>query len=214
MFFPAVGLVIGMAIGTITFVPLPYSNPVIIVLILILSFCITGGLHLDGLADTFDGFYGQRSAEDRLIIMKDSRVGVMGVLGLISIIALKGSLLLMVPMESLLKALLVMTLYSRFSLVFACFFASSARKESAGKIFIGQVSLLNFLLSSVFTLAVLVVLLEFKGVMLFFILIIPIIAFLQLSKIKIGGTTGDTLGALNEIIEVMVLVVLVSGLLI
>jgi adenosylcobinamide-GDP ribazoletransferase len=213
LFFPTVGLIIGLIISSVGLLPLPYPKSVIIILTLIVSFLITGGLHLDGLADTCDGFYGQKPKERRLEIMKDSAIGVMGALGLISIILLKGAFLFMVPVELWFSTLILMTLCGRASMILGAALSSYARESGTGQLFIGKVRLSILILSIGFTLMVSIALLQIKGLILCGLLLFPITIFLLISKIKIGGMTGDTLGALNEIIEVSTLAVLTSGLL-
>src|SRR5262245_1796794 len=62
---------------------------VLAVLVVMLSVTISGGLHLDGLADTIDGFGGGRSRDDVLRIMRDSAVGAFGTIGITLVLALK-----------------------------------------------------------------------------------------------------------------------------
>ena len=91
-FFPVVGLLIGIIIAAfdhvmgLIFPPLPAN-----VMTVIAMTVISGGLHMDGLADTADGFFSARPRERVLEIMRDSRTGVMGVLAVVFVIVLKVS---------------------------------------------------------------------------------------------------------------------------
>ena len=94
-FFPIVGLIIG---GLTFFADLLYTTvfptPMAAVLTIMTLAILTGGLHLDGLADTADGLFSVRDRDRILEIMRDSRTGVMGVLALIFVLLLKISSLL------------------------------------------------------------------------------------------------------------------------
>ena len=104
-FLPVIGLLIGLFMYLPTLLTPYIHRPIIIVSIWTLYLVITGGLHIDGLADTFDGIFSYRSKEDMLKIMKDSRIGAFGVLGILWLIILnltlayytENMLLLLVP---------------------------------------------------------------------------------------------------------------------
>jgi adenosylcobinamide-GDP ribazoletransferase len=118
--FPVVGLLIGLALAGAALLGHFLPQPVAAVLILILSIALTGGIHLDGFADTCDGFGGLRPKEKVLEIMRDSRVGVMGVTGVFCLLALKGVLLASVAPNVLWRLLILMTVFSRWSQVLVC----------------------------------------------------------------------------------------------
>ena len=84
IYFPLVGLIIGAMLWTVDWIFSCFANIEIRVIgdVLFLAI-ISGALHLDGLADSADGLFSHRSREQILEIMKDSRIGVMGVLALI-----------------------------------------------------------------------------------------------------------------------------------
>ena len=212
LYFPAVGFLIGLllSLGALSFSFLPAL--VKSAMILILSIYITGGIHLDGFADTCDGFYGNKSLEKILEIMRDSRVGAMGVIGIISILLLKFSLIASLPEGSLWKILILMTVFSRWSLGFACHAARYVRREGKAKYFIEYSKRSDVIIGGIYTLALAVLLMSTKGFILFFVSLIPVSLFLYYIKRRIGGMTGDTLGATVELTEVAVLVALVLSL--
>ena len=94
-FFPVVGMVIGLVLFAAFWLLgyIIYSPMVMAVLLVIIEVVLTGGLHLDGLADTFDGIFSYRSKQKMLDIMKDSRLGTNGGLVLILYFFLKVALL-------------------------------------------------------------------------------------------------------------------------
>ena len=88
--FPWVGAILGLIfLGAWSILLKVLPHPAAAALLLCLTVWITGGLHLDGLADTVDGLGGGRDPEARRHIMKDSRVGAFGVLALILALLLK-----------------------------------------------------------------------------------------------------------------------------
>jgi len=89
-FFPFCGLLIGsMLIGIHAVAGLWWPGPVAAVLDVVGLAVLTGALHLDGLADTADGLYGHRAPEQALAIMKDSRIGAMGMVSVVCCLAAK-----------------------------------------------------------------------------------------------------------------------------
>lgn len=206
-FFPVTGALIG-GILIILNVVLSHMFPMAVVdFILIVSLAlITGGIHLDGLADTFDGLYGGKTREEALRIMKDSRVGAIGVVSLILVIGLKYTTLQSIPEGSKHIALVAMPLLSRWSMVLMAYLSRYARHTAGtGRDFVETVSLLNFSIATVFALVIGIAALGWKGgLIITFIGSITIIGVAYF-KHRLGGVTGDVLGGLNEVNEVMVL---------
>ncbi|MCP4050258.1 MAG: adenosylcobinamide-GDP ribazoletransferase [bacterium] len=205
-YFPFTGVIIGFISALPALMEPWVSRPVIVIFILVISFIVTGAVHLDGLADTCDGFYGIRTKEERIRIMRDSSVGAMGVLGIISIVLIKYSFLICMPVSNLFYIVLLMTVFSRWSQVLACFSSKYAAEKGTGKFYIGQVRLYDLLISAVFTLFVSVYLTGFiNSLIIFVILIIITLLFTLISKSKTGGMTGDNIGAISEIAEAAVI---------
>ena len=95
-YFPLAGLVVGVIVGAILLAAAAiWPAPVPALLAVVAGMAVTGALHEDGLADTVDGLGGGSTPEQRLGIMKDSRVGTYGALALIVAVALKVSALSM-----------------------------------------------------------------------------------------------------------------------
>lgn len=89
-YFPIVGwLLAGLLGATYQMGEYLFGAPVSLVVLMCASILLTGALHEDGLADTFDGFYGGQSQEHKLDIMKDSRLGAYGTCALIAMLLLK-----------------------------------------------------------------------------------------------------------------------------
>lgn len=89
-FFPVCGLAIGLLIaGLDAMASIVWPRPAVAMIDIVALAWISGALHLDGLADTADGLYGQRETDHALSIMKDSRVGAMGLVTVVCCLALK-----------------------------------------------------------------------------------------------------------------------------
>jgi adenosylcobinamide-GDP ribazoletransferase len=205
LYFPVVGLLLGLALAGTALLAHSLPHPVTAVLILILSVVLTGGLHLDGFADTCDGFYGRRSREKILEIMRDSRVGAMGVTGIVCLLALKGTLIAGLPPHALGKSLVLMAVFGRWSQVLVCRTSRYARPEGKARDFVEHAGTAELLAGTVFAVALFLFLMRLKGLVLFVLSLLPLVLFLYYTRRKLGGVTGDVIGAANEIAEVTVL---------
>jgi len=207
-FFPLVGMLIGVLLVVLRriFYYLPVSPLIGDTLVLIVWIWLSGGLHLDGFADSVDGFSGGHNKEEILNIMKDSSTGAKGVVALISLLLLK--FVLLVEMPLLLKdvALFFAPAIGRWSMVIAAFLGKPARlKNSMGKLFMDYVGWRELIFASL-TMTVI-------GILLFRLYLLPLVMvgigivllILKYCQKRIGGISGDILGAINEIVEVFIL---------
>jgi adenosylcobinamide-GDP ribazoletransferase len=185
------------------------------VIAITISIGTTGALHEDGLADVSDGFFGGENTERRLEIMRDSRLGVFGVLALVLSVLLKA-----VAISAILAfggfngavALLVAGIAARIALVWHWVELESARPgglaDYSGK---PDEESLSFVLLTGVPIAGLLALVAFdvSAVILAGLLVtIGSFAFVRLCRDKIGGFTGDTLGASAQFAEIAVLIAL------
>ncbi len=198
--FPVVGALIGFVSSLPVFCSLP--SPVTAALVLTISIFITGGIHLDGFADVCDGIAGSNFRERILDIMRDSRIGTIGAAGMACILLLKFAIFASLDRDILWKALVVMTTFSRWSMVLACYTSDYARSEGKAKAFIKYAGRRELLIGALFTLLASVLLMGINGLILFVLSVSPVFLFIGYMKKKIGGMTGDTIGAAGEIAEV------------
>lgn len=207
IYFPIVGLLLGLILtGTNNlFLFLNFEHFHINIILIVLLVFLTGGIHLDGLADTADALLSRKNKEEMLRIMRDSRIGAMGVLGLISIILLKIVFLSSIDVSIKPASLLLMCILSRWTLVLSMFLFRYARQEGKAKSFIQAANLKTFILSTVITIACVILFWKIQGLILLGIIALTAYAIGRFLNSKIGGVTGDTLGATNELIEVAVL---------
>ncbi len=205
VWFPFVGALLGLilSLGIFLFSFLPQM--VIAALILAGSVIITGGMHLDGFADTCDGLCVFTAKERALEIMRDSRIGTMAAVGMVILLILKFSILATMPQGIMWKYLVLMAAFARWAQVLSCFSSRYARQEGKAKYFIEYASWRELTIGGVFILSLFILLLGIKGLGLFLVSILPILILLNYIKSKIGGMTGDTIGAINEVAEAGVL---------
>ncbi|MGL1932920.1 MAG: adenosylcobinamide-GDP ribazoletransferase [Desulfotalea sp.] len=206
IFFPIVGLVIGLIAFVFTsFTSSVFPQQVLAALLVLFYGAISGFLHIDGLADSFDGLFSSRPKERMLEIMRDSATGAMGVVGIVSVLLLKYSALASMPIENLLAACFFIPIGGRVALLIVMGYQKYARKEGGlGKTFYSDkskreaqvVTVVLFVLISLFSLPIAIKAICFMFLGLFF--------FMKLCDNKIGGATGDTMGASSEIVEMLV----------
>ena len=210
-FFPLVGMLIGILLVLLRriFYYLAVSSLVSDTLVLIVWIWLSGGLHLDGFADSVDGFLGGHDQEEILKIMKDSSTGAKGVVALVSLLLLKFVLLVEMPLFLKDAVLFFTPTIGRWSMVIAAFLGKPARlKNSMGKLFMDYVGWREVIFASL-TMAVI-------GILLFKLYFLPLVIIgigivlliLKYCQQKIEGISGDILGAINEIVEVSILLTL------
>ena len=201
--FPVVGLILG---GLLAFVDAILSHiwPPMVVGILdtVLLMVLTGGFHLDGLGDTADGLFSHRPKERALEIMKDSRSGAMGVLAMIAILAMKWAGLASMVEPGWSRALLLIAIpaLARGSQIIGIGLLPYGRKEGTAHDLFGDVPLatrLRFMIIPV----LLVLCTGGRGVMVLLVYAAITAVLLAWYKKKMGGITGDMLGAMTEITE-------------
>jgi adenosylcobinamide-GDP ribazoletransferase len=207
VYFPVAGILLGLILCGINYLLSLLKLPSLskdIILIVSLIF-LTGGIHLDGLSDTLDAILSRKNRDEMLKIMRDSRIGVMGALGIVSIILLKISFLYSIDNAIKPISLILMCSLSRWSLVIAMFKFSYAREEGKAKIFTQGINLKIFILSTLIALICVFAIWKLKGLLLLAVTATCTYIIGKFVSEKIGGITGDTLGATNELMEGIIL---------
>lgn len=208
--FPAVGLLLGLALVLCNGLLAPLiPRAVLDCLLLLLLIFATGALHLDGVADMIDGLAGSRDRETSLRIMKDSRVGAMGVVGLVMLLLLKYLCLYHIPLEQKNAALLLMPTAGRWCQVFLSRCSTYIRSEGGtGSVFVVHVGNAELLRASLTILLTALVLFFFKGLLLVGLLLLFAALLMHYFERRLGGVTGDVLGAATEMTEVFSLLLI------
>ncbi|MFH1797804.1 MAG: adenosylcobinamide-GDP ribazoletransferase [Candidatus Omnitrophota bacterium] len=204
-YFPLAGLVIGLLLAVVVNIFIFLPDLVKAAFVLIVSVCVTGAIHLDGFADTCDGFYASLSKEKVLEIMRDSHLGAMGMIGVVCILLLKFTLITAIPKDILWKGLIVMAVFSRWCQVLACYVSRYARVEGKARPFVRYDSKGEFLIASLLTILIFLLLMGVNGLVLFAFSLLPILLLINYIKHRIGGMTGDTIGAVSECAEAVIL---------
>ena len=212
-FFPLVGLVLGGILAGLNWVfNLFLPSPVVNILLIVSLVALTGAMHLDGFADTCDGMAGHKSVEERWKVMRDSRTGAFGVVGIALLLITKYVALDNVSANFMTAALIFVPVVSRWAMVYAIFAFRYARPQGLGTAYKNATQWTQFITATVLTLAIagaLYPLFHFAGFLLFagILIVATILGFYF--RYKFAGQTGDTYGALNETSEVMALLFIV-----
>jgi adenosylcobinamide-GDP ribazoletransferase len=194
--FPWVGAILGLTYWAV-FQLLAKVFPVMAASALLLTFTIiaTRGLHLDGLADTLDGLGGGGTPEVRLAIMKDSRLGTFGALGLILILLMKFVFFLNIAEKGRETALLLFPVLSRWGMVLLASLSPYARPEGGlGQAMTEGVNSNTLVGATLSALALSFIVFGLRGMALMAGLGILVILLSQYFRRKLGGITGDVLG--------------------
>lgn len=211
-YFPVVGLLIGLILlAAYTLISPRLEEPALSMLIITILIIVTRALHLDGVADTFDGMLGGRDKDRILEIMKDSRVGSFGVVAIVLVIALKVAFLSTMPESIKQLSLVLMPVIGRWSAYYAILTQPRARNDGLGSLFIQKRGLWQLAPVSIIAFGLAGVLLKMTIVAMILALAAFLFSYIRLVNKKIGGMTGDTLGAIIELSEVVVLIALAVG---
>jgi len=210
-FYPLVGLVIGLLLS-LGYYLLSLFLPKTIVLWLTIGLLalLTGGLHLDGFADTIDGLASRGNREKILEVMRDSRIGAFGVMSLIFLIGAKYLALDQIPHHSIPYSLILMAVMGRNAMVLVCYRSPYARLgEGLARPFAENLTVREMILSIASSFGIGLLLMGFKGVLVFSGTCLFSLGYHLFFIKKLGGVTGDILGAANELTEILCLLLFV-----
>ncbi|MHC4870673.1 MAG: adenosylcobinamide-GDP ribazoletransferase [Planctomycetota bacterium] len=219
--FTLVGAVIsGLSISAVIFIRFIKSSGALIqtdlstvesLLLVFTAAVLTGGLHIDGLADTFDAVGSRKDRESALEIMKDSNIGTFGLCAVVFSLLFKIVLLSSIPNEITLWVFAAAVIFGRWAMIISAAVGNYARREDEGigglfidnssirAVYYGSIVVLLFSAASPWTLGLVRTLFTVSACGL---------GALLMSKYfsnKLGGLTGDTLGTVNEVSEVIVI---------
>lgn len=204
-FYPLVGLILGV-LSSLPYVLLAnYNVDIASFLTLFLMIILTGGLHLDGLSDTADGFFANKDREKTLEIMKDSRIGAFGVLSLILLILFK--YILISNFRNYLPLSLILSMANgRLVVLLQIVFKKVARPGGLGDM-LHSSNPRNYIIGSSLIYIIALALVDVK-------FLLPLLGALIIGELlanysykKIGGLTGDLYGAIIEVTEVISLLI-------
>ncbi len=238
VYFPLVGLLIGLLLAGINwvlrlFVPDAIVNALLIVAMVLVS----GALHIDGFIDTCDGLAGNKPPEERWKVMKDSRAGAFGIVGAVVLLLVKYAALSSVPVHLMAATLVLMPVISRWAMVCAITAYPYALESGLGTVFKRAAKGWMLVITTVFTLAVgfllmwwaiaphyvsadgtpaTISLIPWVEATHRFVTALVIVAVAWLATVLLGGhlrrkfagLTGDSYGAVNEVVVLATVAVL------
>jgi adenosylcobinamide-GDP ribazoletransferase len=208
-YYPLVGLLIGVILAAANYaLGLFLPSQVRAALVLTLWVLLSGALHLDGLLDACDGILGGFTPDKRLEIMRDERVGAFGLAGGFLLLLLKFTTLGVLSNSA--AALLLIPTLSRWGMSLALFCFPYAREKGLGRDIKDHTTWRQVLLASLITIAMAWFSTQWLGLLALLVAGLTTWAVAAFVLRRIPGLTGDIYGAINELIEVVLLVMLVS----
>ena len=204
-YFPLAGLVVG-AIAAIAYAAaaIVLPHPVAVALAMVAAVLATGAFHEDGFADTCDGLGGGHTREDALRIMQDSRVGAYGAIGIVLLLLLRFEALVAIGPERIVAALAAGNAISRFFPVLLIRLLPYARAEGGkSKPFANSIATTDLLIALAIGLLPVVLLFPPRD---WLAVLPPLVACGWLGmkfKTRLGGYTGDGLGATQQVCELV-----------
>jgi len=209
-YYPVVGLLLALLLWLLTLMLTPLVPQLVQAALLVASLVIlTGGIHLDGLMDTCDGLFGGITRERKLEIMRDSRIGSFGVLAGICILLLKFALFTSLRTQGLPLALLITLPSARWAIVVALRVFPSARTTGLGAAFHRVITTKRLLVTGIISLIIVLVAGQLPGLLVWITVTVTSLLLGFWMTQSIGGLTGDTYGAIEEVAEEVALLLLV-----
>lgn len=206
--YPIVGMLIGGGLVLAdTGLSKVFEPSVVNVLLIVLAVLLTRGLHQDGLADTLDGLAGGKTPAARLPIMRDPRIGAIGATGLFLSLLLRYAGLMALPQALRVPALLCMPAIGRWAMVTVAWMSPYARSEGGlAASFLPHLSWVHLVAATGGLAAGLV---WGFGILSTLVIVLTgsmvVVAVWAACRLWFGGITGDTLGATNEVSEILFL---------
>lgn len=205
--FPWVGLILGLGFYAGQWVFQAFIPPVAAALLLVLTVLATRGLHLDGLADTVDGLGGGRTPQERLAIMKDSRLGAFGALSLFLVLLLKFTLFMGCADKATAPVLICFPVLSRWGMVLLAYLSPYARPEGGlGQAMTTGVSRRVLLGATLSALVPAFLIFRAGGLLVMAAAAATVWLLSVYFRKKLGGVTGDVLGTANEVLEILAII--------
>ena len=207
VYYPLVGTCIGLTLwGLVVLLSVLFPPPIVSVLVLVAALLVTGGLHMDGWADLIDGLSGSYNREDALRIFKDPHVGSMAVAGVVLIVLVKYACLNTLAPAALRPALVSMATLSRYAMVqLACFSPYARATGGTGEPFVRGIRLKHYIAALLLALGSVLLFGGLRGVCIGVLVGLVTLGLQVYFYRRLGGITGDVLGATNELHEALVL---------
>ncbi len=178
-------------------------------LLLLIWVLITGALHLDGLVDTIDGLMGGSGRDERLKIMSKGDAGPFGMTALFMVLLLKYLAIDALSISRAPTVLFLVPVVGKVSIVYLNHLSSYARKKAGlGKAFVDGTDGFSLSVNLFAALFLLGILLGYKGLLAFLAVVLLVYLLKRYFNSRIGGVTGDIMGATAELSETLFLIFL------
>jgi adenosylcobinamide-GDP ribazoletransferase len=208
-YFPLVGALIGAVLwGASLLLGQIFPATVTAALVLVIWVLLSGALHLDGFLDSCDGLFGGETPEARLKIMKDERVGAFGLAGGVLLILLKFAALVALPERS--PALLIAPTLGRWGMILSIFAFPYGRAQGLGKAMKEFTGAWQVGLATLLALGISWLLAAQTGLMSCLVAAMLTGLVAAFARRRIPGLTGDVYGAINEVVELAVLLAFIA----
>jgi cobalamin 5'-phosphate synthase/cobalamin synthase len=207
--FPAVGALLGFAEMMVLWVCRQAMLPTLTATVIVLAgIVLTGALHLDGLADMSDGFGGGRTRDDVLRIMRDHQIGTYGAIALIMTLLMQiSAIAILIDRDVAGRFLVIAPAASRWGMVLLGRRLPYARPDAGlGRALTDHVRDRDLWESTALALAITIVVARWSGLVSLALTLAVSVAIGLVCSRRIGGVTGDTLGANAVLCETIVLV--------
>lgn len=203
--FPIVGALLGFGAMAINYLLRPHLPASAIALaVLIFLAMVTGGMHEDGVADTFDGLGAGGDRKRMLDIMRDSRIGSFGTLAIVFSVLSRWILLSTIAPERFGAYVLTAQVLCRWTALPLAAFMPSARKDGLGEKLANKVPISALIIGTALALVIASYALKLQAIS----VIVAVLVVTTLSglvyRAKLGGITGDCFGASNQLAEISV----------
>jgi len=207
IFFPMIGLILGSLLAVVNFLLMPFASAALlsVILVSLLAF-LTRGLHLDGVGDTFDGLGAGGDRDRMLSVMDDSHTGTFGLIAIVLVLFLKINALESLDVDRW-RVLLAAPILGRWAMVLLGY-RSKAAKAGLGSNLIDHLKTKHFLLATLLTLLLVAAIFRANGIVMMAWVAVLTIAIKSYFHRRLGGVTGDTFGAVGELSETSVMVLL------
>jgi len=207
IFFPMIGLILGSLLAVVNFLLMPFASAALlsVILVSLLAF-LTRGLHLDGVGDTFVGLGAGGDRDRMLSVMDDSHTGTFGLIAIVLVLFLKINALESLDVDRW-RVLLAAPILGRWAMVLLGY-RSKAAKAGLGSNLIDHLKTKHFLLATLLTLLLVAAIFRANGIVMMAWVAVLTIAIKSYFHRRLGGVTGDTFGAVGELSETSVMVLL------
>ena len=208
---PAIGLILGAFVAVFSGLVAFFDFNVLLqaILVLIFSLFLTGGIHLDGFVDTSDAFFSYADKEKRLAILDDPRIGAFGAISLVCLLLLKVGILyeVMLQRESLLIYFILVPFLSRIAIQLLFNSTSPSKETGLGAYFKKNVQAKTiWLLIGVYCISIIsysIITTTWIPLVLLVVMLFGTFLYKLWITKNFGGVSGDLMGALFEIMEVL-----------